>query len=440
MRRLPSVRARKNYWGNMIKRILVTMMLLAPIRSSGQQDSIVVPESPALDLLFLVAEATVNNPEIQEALSHWDAREAEIPAAGALPYPELKFAQEEMPGFNFGEAMYSRLELMQTIPFPTKLGSRRTISAVLAEHAHHDHLEKLNEVVSRLRRAYYELWFTQQSIVLERENQRLVRQFESIARTRYAVGEVSQQDVLQAQVELAMASRELSSLRQKEMSAKAMLMSILNRNERDTLGYAVIPETVSFRANLDSLIGLGLQNRPMLLHDSLSIDERNERAALAREEYLPDFTFGIERVTSPLAGFSGWSVRAGITLPFAPWTLAKVSAGVDEASASVNAARASYRASRLMVTANIKDLYYRADAFKQQLDLYRAIIIPRARQRLNLSLASYQTGRTDFLMLIDAYRSAVDQTKDYFMTRMNLEQTVADLEREIGLSSLPVSK
>ena len=60
--------------------------------------------------------------------------------------------------------------------------------------------------MSRLKRAYYELWFIQQSIVLERENQRLLVQFESIARTRYVVGEVTQQDVLQAQVEVAMAS------------------------------------------------------------------------------------------------------------------------------------------------------------------------------------------------------------------------------------------
>ncbi|HYQ86736.1 MAG TPA: TolC family protein [Bacteroidota bacterium] len=424
----------------MIKRILVVILLLAPLKSSGQQDSVVVPESPALDLLFLVAEAMVKNPEIQEALYDWEAKAAQIPQAGGLPYPELKFAQEEMPGFRFNEASYSRIELMQTIPFPAKLGSKRSIGATVAEHAHHDHLEKINDIVSRLRRAYYELWFIQQSIVLERENQRLLRQFESIARTRYVGGQVSQQDVLQAQVELAMASRELLSLRQKEMSAKAMLMSILNRNEPDTLGFAVIPETVSFKANLDSLIGLGLHNRPMVLHDSLRIDERNERVALAREEYLPDFTLGIERVTSPLAGFSGWSVRAGITLPFAPWTLAKVSAGVEEASASVNAARSAYRATRLMVTANIKDLFYRADAFKRQLDLYRAVIIPLARQRLNLGLASYQTAQTDFLMLIDAYRTYVDQTRDYFMTRMNFDQTVADLEREVGSASLSVTK
>ena len=424
----------------MIKRILIVIILFAPMKSSAQQDSIVVPESPALDLLFLITEAMVNNPEIQEALYQWDSRVAQIPQAGGLPYPELKFSQEEMPGFRFDEAMYSRIELMQTIPFPTKLGSKRSIGATVAEHAHHDHLEKINEVVSRLRRDYYELWFIQQSIVLQRENQRLVRQFESIARTRYVVGEVSQQDVLQAQVELAMASRELLSLRQKELSAKAMLMSILNRNDQDTLGFAVIPETVAFKANLDSLIGLGLQNRPMLLHDSLKIDERNARVGLAREEYLPDFTLGIERVTSPLAGFSGWSVRAGITLPFAPWTLKNVGAGVEEASASVNAARSAYRASRLMVTANIKDLYYRADTFKRQLDLYRAVIIPRTRQRLNLGLASYQTGRTDFLMLMDAYRTYVDQTREYFMTRMNLEQTVADLDREVGSASLSFSK
>jgi outer membrane protein, heavy metal efflux system len=424
----------------MLTQSLLIMACCTPLLAFGQTDSLVLADTSTLDLSFLVAEAMLHNPEVQGALSQWNALEAGVPQAGSVPSPELRFRQEEMPGLNFGEAMYSRFELMQTIPFPTKLAARTDIAAKVADHAHHDHLEKANEVIARLKRAYYELWFIQQSTVLERENARLIAQVLSIAGKRYTVGAVSQQDILKAELELSMVSTRLISLRQQELSSKALLMSILNRSEHDTLAFAVIPEEYSFRADLDSLIALAMRTRPMIQHESLRVEEGTARLSLARSEYIPDVTIGVERVTSPLTGFRGWGVSAGITLPFAPWSLGRVSAGIEEAEAQVDVSRASFEATRLMVIGAIKDLYYKADGFRRQLDLYRQVVLPQARQSLSLGLTSYETGQTSLLMLIDAYRSSVNYTREYFMMRLNFEQTMADLEREVGTTSVSASR
>ena len=83
---------------------LILMTLLSPVPALSQADTVVLGDSSALNLSFLVAEAMLRNPEIQEALSEWDALEARVPQAGALPDPELKFMQEEMPGFVFNVA------------------------------------------------------------------------------------------------------------------------------------------------------------------------------------------------------------------------------------------------------------------------------------------------------------------------------------------------
>src|SRR5260221_6493476 len=201
----------------MMRYALILMTLMAPVPALSQADSVVLGDSSVLNLSFLVAEAMLRNPEIQAALSEWDALEARVPQAGALPDPELKFMQEEMPGFVFNEAMYTHLELMQRVPFPSKLSARSEIASKLAEHAHHDHLEKVNEIIARLKKSYDELWFTQESMVLDRERSRLTGQMKSIAQVRYGGAEASQQDVLKAQVEQSMISNELISLRQQEL-------------------------------------------------------------------------------------------------------------------------------------------------------------------------------------------------------------------------------
>ena len=424
----------------MINKIFLICALLIPARAWCQTDSIVVPESQTLDLQFLIAEALMNNPDIHAALYQMDVMDAKIPQARSLDYPELSYMSEEMPGFDYNRAMYHRLELMQMFRFPSKLSTQGKIAGIESEHAHHDHLEKLNEVVAKLKMAYYELWFVQQSIVLNQENMRLLKQFAQSARTRYGTGQVSQQDVLKAQVELAMAQNESTSLRQQELSAKAMLMAILNREPKDTLGFAVIGEEVSFTAQLDSLELRALQSRPMLIHDSLNVEENRTMLTLAKQEYIPDLKLGLEYVTSPIDGFNGWSVRAVITLPFAPWTLAKSNGRVDEASASIRRASTTFSASRNMVLASVRDLFFKAQSYKQQLDAYRREIIPQVDQSVRASIAGYQTGTTDFLMLIDAYRTRVATTREYFMSRMKFEQTVADLEKEVGTQELSTER
>jgi len=344
--------------------------------------------------------------------------------------------REEMPGFRYSEAMYSRLELMQMVRFPTKLSTQGELARIQAEHAHHDHLEKINEVLEKLKSSYYELWFLQQNIVLTQENVRLMKQFSRIAQTRYGVGSGSQQEFLKSQVELAKLENELIVLRQKELSTKAMLMAILNRAPEDTVGLAVIPEEVVFRPTLDTLQTLALQHRAMLKHDSLSIDESQTMRSLAKQEYLPDLRFGLEYVTGPVDGFRGWSVTAGLTIPFMPWTLGKASARVEEATASIKRNTATYNASRNMVLADVRDLYFKVDADKRQLNAYRQIILPQAQQSLSASLAAYQSGRADFLMLIDAYRTLAELKMNYFMTRMEFEQTIAELERMVGYQNV----
>jgi len=420
----------------MLKKIFLYAALLVPLQVRSQEDTLVLQAPSVLDLQFLVVEAMMNNPEIKAELDQMNIADARVPQAGSLDYPELKFMQEAMPGFDFNQAMFSRLELMQSIPFPTKLTTKRELASIQAEHAHHDHLEKINEVLARLKSAFYELWLAQQNTILDQENARLLSQFVSIARTRYGVAEAPFQDVLKGQVELDMVNNDLISWHQHEFSAKAMLMSILNRSPKDTISSVVISEDVVFDAQLDTLLAVAMQLRPMIIHDSLSISENRTMLSLAKQNYIPDVKLGLERITSPLSGFSGWSVSATLSLPFAPWTLGKNSAQVEEAEASIDKAQSSYIADRNMVVSNIKDLYYKANAGKQKLDVYRTGILPRAHQALDASLSAYQTGKTDFLMLIDSYRTFVNLTKEYFMIRMQFEQNKANLEREVGTQNL----
>ncbi len=411
-------------------KILTIALVLSPlIDVRAQVDTLTLPEP--FDLQFLVAEALMNNPDLQAARAQMDVMEARVPQARAFDDPQIRYMRED-----WSDGVYTNIELSQAVRFPTKLAAQGALAEIQAAHAHHDHLEKINEVVARLKKAFFELWFVQQNLVLLRDNERLLGQFSVIAQTRYRVGDAAQQDVLKADVEIRKLTNDKISFRQRESSTRAMIMALLNRQEKDTLGIAVIPEEISRLAPLDSLLQFAMENRSMLQHDSLSIDENRAALSLAKQEFLPDVNLSLERAFIPTTGFQGWRFRVGLTLPFAPWSLGKANGRVDEANAAIMRAEAAYSSSRAMVRSSVKDLYYKAESGRRQLDGYRGSILPRARQALEAGEATYRAGKGDFLVLIDSYRTLIDLTKDYFMARLSYEQTLADLEQTIGTHNI----
>jgi outer membrane protein TolC len=412
-----------------MKYILASLLLFSVrVFAQGSADT--------LHLNDLVREALRNNPELKALEYNRDAMEVRVDAVGTLDDPELTYMREEMPGFRWNESMMQRIELMQMFPFPGKLSTKTEIAEIQAEHAHHEHMEKANEVLAKLRSAYFELWFAQQSLILNRENARLLQQFTKIAQTRYGVGETPQQDVLKAFVEIAKLDNQLVILRQQELAMKSMLQALLNRPASDTLGIAFVPNGEMYLPLLDTLHYLAQRFRGMLLHDSLSVIESEKVLSLAKKEYLPDFKVGLEYVRRPFEGFRGWTVSAGINLPFAPWSLSRNAAMVEEASISIEKSRETLKNSRNMIRSAINELYLRGQSLKKQLANYTKVIVPQTEQTLRASMIAYQTGRTDFLMLVDSYRMLVELSMEKLMLRMQFEQTIAELKREVGYGGI----
>ncbi len=384
----------------------------------------------------LLDEAMVRNPEIIAAVHEMGRAAAVIPQQNAVEDPILFYEREEMPGFQWNNPMMHRIGLMQTLRFPTKLGRSGDLAEIDAEHAHHDHLEKVNEVVFRVKSAYFDLWYVQQAMMLTIETSALLSQFTEAARTRYSTGQGGQQDLLKAMVELGKADARLVELRQEELSAKAMLMSLTNRLYPDTLGNATLDADPGFDVSLDLVQNIALRNRPMLIHDSLTVQEKETMVALAQDEYLPDLLFGIEYIKWPDTRLDAWTVRAGVSLPFAPWTLGKASGRVEEAEADLSKSQSSLVASQNMVLALVRDSFLKAQSAWRRLSLYDQSLLPQSLQAFESTLISYQTGKEDFLMLIDSYRTLVELSGESLELRRDFEKNVAELEFAAGVDDV----
>lgn len=388
------------------------------------------------ELRALTREALSANPEIAAQFAAMTMFDRRIPQAGALSDPELSVKFMEFPGFRVNEAMSTNVELMQMIPFPTKLGLQRGLARVQSEHSHHDYMEKAISVVAEVKTAAAMLWFARTSFRLNRENQDVAEHILKSAETLHAVGKASQSEVLKSTIELNLLLTEESTLTQEIASAESMLLALLNRAKGSTVGEIELGEAKGIPLSLDQLLAIAAASRPMLLHDSLSVVESGLSLDLMKQEYLPDFKIAVEYIRFPAMKENRWSIGAGLTLPFAPWSLVKASARVEEAEAARRMKSSMYAASRNMVRSRIEDAYAKVLSSQKQWKAYENSIVPLTRQSLQALLTEYQTGRTSFFMVLDTYRMFHAMQRDAAMALMQYHTARARLERELGVFDL----
>jgi outer membrane protein TolC len=415
-------------------RYLCVFMSVVLLASSTllAQDSLMLPEPRVVTLDDLISEALARNPTVLASLERIPIADLKAKQSGIPDPPELTFRRKEMPGFRWSGAMGSEWELSQVVRFPSKYASESRLGEIQAEHAHHESQEIVNTVLLDLRETYAELWYVQQRLVLENETLRLTERLREVAASRYKVGSATRNDMLMAEMLRTTSVNTLIDLRQGELGLKARLSAILDRQPGDTIGYAVISEEPVFDTPLDTLLAMTRSMRPMLMHDSLGIGEQEEMLTSARQEYYPDLRLGVSYMNGDLDMFRGWTVSAGITLPFVPWSIAKSGAGVEEAEYRVKQARESYESEWETVTGAVRETWLDLTGKLEQLHNFQSSMLPAADQALRSGLARYQDGQEDYQSVHQAYTAYLAAQTDYFRTRLEFETSLAKLRFETG--------
>jgi len=388
-----------------------------------------------LSLQWAIKEAQDKNPQILAAKKKLEAAQARVPQALSLDDPQF--------GWTFyGDAIETRagpmknvFSISQKFPFLGKLSLRGKIAQEEADSAE-DLLKNVQlKIIAAVKSAYYDLYLSDKSIQITRENVELVNNLARIALTKYRAGQVSQQDVLRAQVELATLENALLILKEKNESARARFNKLPNRPITSPLEKVPDFEVIPFKSTFDELAPLARQNASELASLSHIIEKAKTTLALARKNYYPDLMLGFQYWDIGSAGGmrngdDAWAVRMNINLPI--WR-DRLKAALLEAEAKIAKAEADYREMENTTLFQVKDGLLKVETAQRSAVLYQTTIIPQAEQTLKVSTTLYQAGKLDFLTLIDNWRMLLKFRLEYFRQVAEFEKSLADLERAVGV-------
>jgi outer membrane protein TolC len=391
---------------------------VAKVYRPNQQKPELPTLTPHTSLSNYLAYALLNGPAVEAAYGDWAASVEAITVTRSLPDPQLTFqsdigsiVQTVMPGF------------IQNFPGPGKLRAGADVSSAESQAKYFAFESAALQTAFALKQAYYQLYFLDDQLRINRETLSLLNDLEQIARAQNEVGKGTLQDVLRAQIECDRVSTDIANLEDSRQPLLASFKAALGITpDQPNPPVPARLEISDANFNSDDLLKTAFARNPQLQAMQAEVRAAEAGIAVAYKSRVPDFSLGLmaDVKANPLI----YRPLAGMTLPV--WR-DKIAAEIAAAKAKDLAAKARLTEAQISLTVDFAEQTFAYREIGRNLDLLENRLIPKARQSLEIARAGYLAGTIDFFNLMDTERTLLN---------FELSEVDAKTQREIVLSRL----
>ena len=387
-----------------------------------------------LSLAQIVEEVLAVNPTLEAMTAAWRAAMQRIPQARSLDDPMVSstVAPASLASSQVDPAY--ALEVSQKFPWRGKRslkGSAAEAEAGIAAHDYKTSLQKLTEVVEL---EFWEYDSSERLIKLNKQNTALLKSIRSNAEIRYRTGLVMEQDVLQADVELAILEQRLIELGRMNRVAKGNLNSLLRRNPTDVLNIASDQDLKTEPLpELDSLIDLSVARRPEVSAIVMQVRGLRTKVEIARQQFYPDTELYYRHDTfwQPRATQSDLREQVGVRMNM-PIYQKRLNAAVCEATQQLTKSQAEYDQLLLDIQREVQASHERVLESQQSIELYSKKLIPTAEKNVSVVRANYDNSKSTFVELAIAQRQLIDFKERLIQAQVELQRRFTALRRVVG--------
>lgn len=403
----------------------------SPPETAGRCDDDPFAGQSQLEPDALVAAVIDRNPSLAAMSAAWQADAERYPQAVSLDDPMLSMSVAPASIGSTTNDVGWIVRGSQKIPWSGKRDLRGEQAEAGASAARLDLADAEIRLVAAARVALWDYYLVRRQKELNAENRVALKGFRDTAQAKYRAAQVTQQDVLAADVELAEIERREFELNRMESVAIARINTLLHRSADHPLPPPRRPRSAQAAPPVVWLQQLAVERRPDLA--AIGAELRAEQAAveLAERDYYPDLeVFGLyngnwQGASRQLAPMVGVNMNV-------PLDNARRQAAVREASARVEQRRWQYEAKLDEIHSEVQIAYARLTESDKTLALYRQTILPAAGQYLEAARGNYTANTLDFLHLIDAERRLIQLREQYEVALAERERRGAELQEAAG--------
>jgi outer membrane protein TolC len=428
----------------------VTLFFVATVSTPARAQE--AADAAALDRMLessarlpvVLALVDARNAELREARDRALAAEARVGAAARRPDPELKGELWGVPlarPLSLRESQTIMLGVRQSFPAWGSLDARARAAQADAAAATEATETRRQELAAAARRAFAAYERADREARIHLEHAGLTSRIVEVARSLYAVGRGTQQDLLDAEVELSRLHLDVSGVEQQRRSSAALLNALMGRAPDAAIG--PVPD-----ADADAGPALGAQNdpfepaeiaeahlderRPELRAADRAIERSDAALDLARREArLPTVMVGADYWYMPMFEIKhGYGAMVSMSLPWLNQGRRDEVIAAERASAAERSAR---EAQRVAARYQLRDADSKVRAAREVLTLLHERVLAQARRSYEAAEAQYRAGKGGVGPVLAAARSYLQVRVDELRALADLETSRADYARAAGL-------
>lgn len=400
-------------------------------RSGAERDGPPFERAAALERRAFVREVLRRNPSIEAARQAWRAALAEYPQRTALDDPMLEYSFAPLSiGSNdvrFGQV----IAVSQRFPWPGKLELQGEVALAEAEAARENFEAARRGLAAVAASLFDEYYASERALEINRAHRALVAEIKSAAEAQYAAGRASQQEPLQAEIELAHVEHDRVVLESRRSVIAARMNGLLRRRpdlplppppRRAEPSLSTVGESGPLRAE-------ALSNRPELRAAKQRIRGRQSAVELADRRYYPDFGVSASYNSMWDMPEHQWMVGLSVNIPIQTGTRG---GAVEQAEAARAQTEALLLSESDDVGVEVERARHGVIQAQHVVRVYRERLLPAARAQIEVARIGYSTGRNSFQALIDAERSVRNLELSYEEALAGLGRAWAELDRAVG--------
>lgn len=384
-----------------------------------------------LDRAALIRAVLERNPDIESARQAFRAALAEHSQESALDDPTLEYSFAPLSiassDVSFGQAV----TLSQKLPWPGKRALAAEVALAEAEAARDNYQATRLQLALLASLSFDQYYAVDRSRELNEEHRALVLDIKSAALAQYETGRASQQDPLQAEVELAHVLHQRIVLDARRAIIVAQLNGLLHRPPESPLPPP--PEELELPdfalASSEQLQEEALSLRPELAARRSELRGREASRELAERASYPDFGVTASYNSMWAMPEHQWMLGVSLNLPI---QLGKRRGAVEEAEAHIARARAQLLGTSDEIRVEVEKARQRLIEAEHVVQLYRERLLPLSRAQIDAARSGYVTGQSGFQALIDAERSLRSIELEYQEALATLGERRAELVRIVG--------
>lgn len=236
--------------------------------------------------------AAENNPALKAKFTQYLAALERVDQQGALPDPTVSFGVFISPVETRVGAQRLRISLNQMFPWMGTNPAREDLAVKMAEARFAEFEEARNSLFLKVSETWLMLSELEQEIELKRENLRLLKTYEPIAKTKYESNLTSLADLIRIQIKIEDATTNLELLELRRKPLVSDFNTYLNRAVDSEVNIGnPLPEH-AITSSLDS----ALANNPKITANQKEIAGADTQLKLAELKRRPNIGVGLDYV------------------------------------------------------------------------------------------------------------------------------------------------